>query len=284
MAWSANAVEPIIKKLNSYDPVFYQFEKDVEQARMLLAKNGKNEDILDFLVFYQWEGDGTMDLLSLAARCTLPYDALASLNRIPHNRVLEIGEKLLLPSVPGLWIYQRPWGDLGYLLLSRAKEKKGIPLSLGKEKLLFFPNTDFNPTERAFFLNTAFRLPLPVARLTSSWGYRSDPFTGERSFHGGVDLAAPVGTEVYAAREGEVVDIGQNSVYGNYIVMRHGEGWTSLYGHLSKIETSLHKWHSSGSIIGRVGSTGMSTGPHLHFELSRNGDSVNPGSLLPKGF
>jgi murein DD-endopeptidase MepM/ murein hydrolase activator NlpD len=101
--------------------------------------------------------------------------------------------------------------------------------------------------------------------------------------HHGFDLAAPEGTEVYAAGDGIVTEIGNDPVYGSYLVIKHGETWASLYGHLSKIETTLRTPVRSGNLIGRVGSTGQSTGPHLHFELRRNGEALDPGRYLFKG-
>jgi murein DD-endopeptidase MepM/ murein hydrolase activator NlpD len=89
-----------------------------------------------------------------------------------------------------------------------------------------------------------------------------------------------MGSEVYAAGDGEVVEMGTDPVYGNYIIIEHGGNWRSLYGHLSKFETTLRRHVRSGSLIGRVGSTGLSTGPHLHFELRQNGKAQDPGRLL----
>jgi murein DD-endopeptidase MepM/ murein hydrolase activator NlpD len=98
--------------------------------------------------------------------------------------------------------------------------------------------------------------------------------------HGGLDLAAPEGTGVYAAAPGIVTETGDDPVYGKYVVISHAGGWASLYGHLSRIETGLRREVLSGILIGRVGSTGQSTGPHLHFELRRNGRTEDPGKYL----
>jgi murein DD-endopeptidase MepM/ murein hydrolase activator NlpD len=95
-----------------------------------------------------------------------------------------------------------------------------------------------------------------------------------------LDLAAPEGSDVFTAAEGVVTETGSDGVYGNYIVIQHRENWASLYGHLSKIEVVLRQEVRSGSLIGKVGSTGQSTGPHLHFELRRNGRAQDPGKHL----
>jgi murein DD-endopeptidase MepM/ murein hydrolase activator NlpD len=109
---------------------------------------------------------------------------------------------------------------------------------------------------------------------------RQNPVTGNTSFHQGLDLAAPQGTPVYAAQNGTVSEQGADPIYGNYIIITHNNNWISLYGHLSTIETSLYQQVNSGTLIGRVGSTGQSTGPHLHFELRQNGVSRDPQRLL----
>jgi len=145
------------------------------------------------------------------------------------------------------------------------------------ERFLFLSGGRFSPTERAFFLNTAFRYPLPAFHLTSGFGIRRNPVTGHIVFHEGLDLAAPEKTEVYACREGTVQEIGYNALYGNYVLLKHEGGWTSLYGHLSAVLTVLHKNLQSGSLLGRVGSTGQSTGPHLHFELRQNRQTPKSG-------
>jgi murein DD-endopeptidase MepM/ murein hydrolase activator NlpD len=109
---------------------------------------------------------------------------------------------------------------------------------------------------------------------------RKNPVTGNMRLHQGLDLAAPAGTEVYAAGDGVVTEIGKDSIYGNYIIIKHSGNWASLYGHLQKIGTSLHSAVKSGMLIGWVGSTGQSTGPHLHFELQQNGKARDPDKYL----
>jgi len=112
---------------------------------------------------------------------------------------------------------------------------------------------------------------------------RVDPFTRQIAFHSGIDLAAPWGTDVYAARSGRVAEVGRDDTYGNYILLDHAGGYQTLYGHLSRILVRLHQEVTSGMIIGKVGSSGMSTGPHLHFEIRFRGRPEDPAPLLPMG-
>jgi murein DD-endopeptidase MepM/ murein hydrolase activator NlpD len=109
---------------------------------------------------------------------------------------------------------------------------------------------------------------------------RKNPVTGNMRVHQGLDLAAPLGTEVYAAGNGIVTEVGNDPVYGIYIIIKHNDNWASLYGHLQKTLVSLRMNVKSGTIIGLVGSTGQSTGPHLHFELRQNGKARDPDKYL----
>ncbi len=121
----------------------------------------------------------------------------------------------------------------------------------------------------------------PVSgRISSPFGNRIHPVTGKPSFHGGVDFAASYGTGIKATRSGEVIVKTYNSSYGNYIIIDHGNGIASLYAHMSGFNVSIGQEVSQGSIIGFIGSTGSSTGPHLHFEIRVNGTRVNPMNYL----
>jgi murein DD-endopeptidase MepM/ murein hydrolase activator NlpD len=278
---------PSIERLDSRDPAFKQYLADVDLARRRLFGGDKKEGLAEFLRVYAYTPGPEDDLFRLSARCNIPYPALATLNRLSHpDRFRDSGAPgaLLLPTVPGLFIPEAPHNDLERLMASSRVPEGGtvITLRLGgrQERFLFFPGGDFSPTERSYFLNTGFRFPLRTWRISSPFGMRPSPFTGRPQNHNGLDLAAPQGTEVYAAREGKVADLGTDPVYGNYIVVAHDDGWVSLYGHLSAFSTGLHSAVTRDSVIGRVGSTGQSTGPHLHFELRKNGTALDPSKLL----
>ncbi|HEY8596556.1 MAG TPA: M23 family metallopeptidase [Devosiaceae bacterium] len=120
-------------------------------------------------------------------------------------------------------------------------------------------------------------------RFTSPFGNRRDPFTSRLAFHPGLDLAAPRGTSVYAAGVGTVTEAGLHGGYGNMVEIDHGNGVVSIYGHLSKIMTSVGAKVTADTLIGEVGSTGRSTGPHLHFELRRDDNAINPSPFLATG-
>jgi murein DD-endopeptidase MepM/ murein hydrolase activator NlpD len=116
--------------------------------------------------------------------------------------------------------------------------------------------------------------------LTGTFGGRSDPFTGERGFHQGLDISTPKGTPVYATADGTVESAGYTGDYGNLLVLRHDFGLTTRYGHLSGFNVKSGAPVHRGDVIGFVGSTGRSTGAHLHYEILANGKLLNPLQLL----
>jgi murein DD-endopeptidase MepM/ murein hydrolase activator NlpD len=117
--------------------------------------------------------------------------------------------------------------------------------------------------------------------ITSKFGQREDPFDGSGlETHKGLDIKGPMGGEVKAMAKGEVEFAGQKTGFGNCIVLKHGNGFETLYGHLSKILVSIGQQVDIGQQIGLIGSTGRSTGPHLHYEVHRYGKKINPQSFL----
>ena len=111
-------------------------------------------------------------------------------------------------------------------------------------------------------------------------GYVSDPFMSDRS-HKGMDIAADSGTDIYAADGGTVIDAGWNDGgYGNYVMIDHGNGYVTLYGHASEVYVSAGDIVSAGDVIAAVGTTGDSTGNHCHFEIRYDGGYLNPASFI----
>lgn len=125
---------------------------------------------------------------------------------------------------------------------------------------------------------------LPVAGyFGDGYGWRSDPFTGEREFHRGLDIVAPHGEPVRAAADGVVVQAGRTVGYGWMVHISHGYGLGTRYGHLSAVLVRPGQRVRKGDVIGRVGSTGRSSGPHLHYEVYRGASPVNPRAYLSDG-
>lgn len=122
--------------------------------------------------------------------------------------------------------------------------------------------------------------PADVLMLSSSYGYRSDPFTGAGAMHAGLDFPGPIGTPILAAAPGRVVFVGQKSGYGNVVEVDHGQGILTRYAHLSGFTSQVGAQVAAGEQIAKMGSTGRSTGSHLHFEVRLNGVAVNPRRFL----
>ena len=119
--------------------------------------------------------------------------------------------------------------------------------------------------------------PVRTAEFTSGYGIRTDPFQGRAARHQGIDLAAPIGTPIYATADGTVSEAGYNSGgYGNLIKVDHGRGIETRYAHLSRVLVSPGQRIARGQLIGHMGSTGRSTGSHLHYEVRIDGRAVNP--------
>ena len=122
--------------------------------------------------------------------------------------------------------------------------------------------------------------PANAKMVTSSFGYRRDPFTGAGAMHYGLDFKGPTGTPIFAAAKGKVTFAGRKAGFGNVVEISHGNGLMTRYAHMSKFAAKRGDLVEAGSVIGAIGSTGRSTGPHLHFELRINNRAVNPRPFL----
>lgn len=136
--------------------------------------------------------------------------------------------------------------------------------------------TSFAP----YFVSVDPVLPVENGRITSRFGYRTNPVSGRYGFHTGLDLAAPEGTPVSASFYGKIIETGSSDVWGKYVLMEHSDGLHTYYCHLSEIYVNEGSIIRQGETVGLVGSTGWSTGPHLHFEVRINGVRVNPETVL----
>jgi murein DD-endopeptidase MepM/ murein hydrolase activator NlpD len=129
--------------------------------------------------------------------------------------------------------------------------------------------------------NGVMQWPVPASYdVTSPFGWRMHPILGYRRFHAGIDIAASSGSAIVASGSGTVIQSGYSGGYGNVTMIDHGNGVVTVYAHQSSIGVSVGSRVSKGERIGAVGSTGLSTGPHLHFEVRINGNAVNPMNYL----
>ncbi len=232
------------------------------------------------LHFYRYRARQDDSLQSIAARLNIPQETLATANNLESPDVNLSGKELILPTGAGLFIPSEPWKALEILLekeyAPKLSEKTPRYILQGRS-FYFVQDARLTPTQRAFFLDTSMKMPLSEIVLTSNFGYRVSPISKTWKFHSGVDLAAPEGTDVYACKQGIVTTLLKNNpTFGNCIILQHANGLTSTYAHLSRITIKMGAQVSTGEKIGEVGSTGASTGPHLHFEVRHKGNPTNP--------
>ncbi len=213
---------------------------------------------------------------------------LISVNDIGNVRQLASGQKLKIPSIDGI-IYTIKKGDsldsivknynVKLETLIDVNELESEVLVSGEQ--LFIPGAAMDSKSLKEAMGELFILPIKAKfRWTSPYGSRIDPIANVKSFHTGTDMACPTGTPIYASMSGTISATGVNRVYGNYVIIEHGNGYQTLYAHMSKIIAKKGQWVSQGTRIGLVGSTGYSTGPHLHFTVYKNGKMINPMSVL----
>ena len=124
--------------------------------------------------------------------------------------------------------------------------------------------------------------PITWGWLSSKYGYRSDPFTGKRTWHGGVDLAGKDGSDIIAVASGVVTWAGERYGYGNLVEVDHGDGLVTRYAHAKTVKVKIGDVVQKGQVVALMGSTGRSTGPHVHFEVIRNGKTEDPVKYIQR--
>ncbi len=215
---------------------------------------------------YAGEKKEAMNLLVNQANL---LNVMSSDKAVLQSRLVEIEGKLL---------------DMQDLL-----DKKGInkDLSIGGEYIpedrwslsyMDFMEKDINDLFQ-IMQSTPFGKPIK-ARVNSGFGYRKDPFAKKYAFHSGVDFDASFRQPVVATADGVVEHSGWYQSYGKTVILKHKNGYKTLYGHLSSIKVKKAQKVTTGELIGKAGSTGRSTGPHLHYEIIKNGKKVNPREYL----
>ncbi|MGP1587756.1 MAG: peptidoglycan DD-metalloendopeptidase family protein [Treponemataceae bacterium] len=226
----------------------------------------------------------------IALNHQISEDTLISVNNIKATRYVQAGDYIRIPSMSGILYTVRKDGETINSISNKyeidpAKCSKvnsynqSKALSAGTQ--LFLPDAKLDWVTRQEINGDLFTRPIHHGRyyFSSNWGWRNNPFSGKRTFHGGIDMACAIGTPIYSALGGTVIRTGYNEVYGNFVEIVHHSGYKTLYGHMSRITCSRGQYVTTNTKIGEVGSTGISTGPHLHFGIYKNGKSQNPRLL-----
>lgn len=241
---------------------------------------------LEFSVFY-YEIQPQDTLYKIARKFHLSIDTIISFNEIKEGHHIITGRLLLIPNQDGI-LYKIQSGDnLSSICENYALDPNEVIESnylwenrqIAEGERLFLPGARLSDEEREKALELQFVLPVS-GRITSLMGFRSDPFENIRKFHPGIDIAAPMGSNVQAMRRGKVILARYYGGYGKCVIIEDDTGFQTRYGHLSEILVEVGDVVSTGHLIGKVGSTGHSTGPHLHFEIRQNGELINPSNYF----
>ena len=225
-------------------------------------------------------------IASVAKRFGVRQDTIISLNGLSTSKSFRSGVTLRIPNMDGVTHRVRKGESL--LLIARrygtdmtrladANDLESASLRVGQN--LFIPGARLSSSTLKNFYGETMVWPLRGI-ISSPFGYRSNPFSGARTFHAAIDVVARRGTPVKAAMDGKVADSGYNSVFGKYVIMSHSGGYQTLYAHLDEILVRSGQRIDQSATIGKSGNTGQSTGPHLHFSLFKNGKAIDPRSLL----
>ena len=248
--------------------------------------NTSEENFLDSITTTSYTVRSGDTISGIAQRFNLSMDTVISFNNIQDARNLTVGTVLTIPNSSGLKYRVRRGDYLGGIAkkfgvaLNDLLDWNNLETSVivpGQE--LFIPSARLSEMERNRVFGRLFIYPTK-GRITDRFGMRRDPFTGMRRFHNGVDLAAPVGTPVFASMSGKVAMLGYNPTYGKYLILTHPEGFQTLYGHLDAFRVQKGQSVKQGQRIADMGNSGYSTGSHLHFSIFRRGEPIDPFEYL----
>jgi len=234
------------------------------------------------LVHYRVTRRDTVE--SIATRAGISMDTLVQINRLPSPAVLDPGQRLIVPPIDGTMIRVDPDQRLDVLDVTALRAVNGLAIDARLPKDLFipamrtedigqpagFPNAEGTPSNPAGSREHLVRFAWPTKGIITQYFWE---------FHPGIDIANDVGTPEVAADAGQVVFAGWGD-YGIYVEIDHGNGFHTVYGHMSRVDVSTGQAVTKGQVIGLMGATGRATGPHLHFEIRYQGVPQNPLDLL----
>jgi murein DD-endopeptidase MepM/ murein hydrolase activator NlpD len=220
-------------------------------------------------------------LWNIARKYKVRMETIVAMNDLPSARYLRPGQILEVPDTDGTYVKLKRGDTVSGIckkydveLTDLVNANPGVnvhALQVGQK--LFIPGSGA--------LAQLFRFAWPVhGRISGRYGMRIHPIYGRRMMHTGMDIAAPYGTSIRAALGGRVKFVGWKGGYGKTVIIEHANGYETLYGHCSKILVNTGQTVKKGERIAKVGSTGVSNGPHVHFEVKKGGKRTNPESML----
>ncbi|HQO39631.1 MAG TPA: LysM peptidoglycan-binding domain-containing M23 family metallopeptidase [Spirochaetota bacterium] len=266
------------------NPHLKSIRDDVKRT-LYTVKSRRAATELPELKFYTYRLQDKENFWIVLSKCSLDMDTLMSVNNLTSPYQVGPGTTLYIPNMRGIIVNGNERALVKRLLLEERIDPEYVKTVNRTEtldkKFLFIPCGKVSKLERSLFLGTAFISPVNRGKKTSEFGTRRDPFNSKRrEFHKGIDVACPIGTEIRASRNGRVVFSGWEEGYGNLVIIEHEFGYKSYYGHLSRFRVKTGDVVTTSQVIALSGNTGRSTGPHLHFEIRKNGQSLNPETFI----
>jgi murein DD-endopeptidase MepM/ murein hydrolase activator NlpD len=274
---------PVLPATGDVDPTLYSLLVPEPAATRGPAVNPVLLTSLKVTEYKTQPGD---TLGRIASRFKLNVDTIVSWNDIHDARAMAAGTTFSIPNSNGLKYTVRRGDTLQGIAKARGVEFNSIldwnrlntsVISVGQE--LFLPGARMNPDDLSKVMGSLFVFPVQ-GPISSFFGERPDPFTGVANYHNGIDIVNKPGTPILAAMSGTVADVGFNNNYGNYVILKHTGGYQTLYGHMIRYVVARGQKIQQGQKIGDLGTTGYSTGPHVHFSIFRNGQPVDPLRFL----
>jgi len=272
------------------EEIFTDFEEEIailpaslETAAFELEAFSKPRVLL-YDTYLVQSGD---NVSTLAVVFGLNQDTIFSINKVTVARLLQMGKVIKIPNQDGILHTVSKTDTLVSIAEKYKVDAEAIQIvnelftdyiAAGTE--LFIPGAKLDEASRWEIIGDMFIWPVSGI-VTSPYGYRRSPFNESiREFHSGIDIRGGMGTPIRAAMSGRVSRVGYDSSLGNYVIINHHSGYRTLYGHMSVIRVRTGAYVTTGERIGDIGSTGLSTGPHLHFTVYKDGITVNPRSLM----
>lgn len=272
-------------KIWGYEYINNINENDKSYKKLQNTKN-TNQSILSIFEYQLKEKD---TLLSISQDTKISISALISLNRSASISQYKQGDYILIPSQKGIFIAIDPINDMEFLIFRRLFSLLTTehPISINFKKnntksylVYFLENKVLTKLEYTLWQSENFRVPVLQGYVTSYFGSRISPISGDIIYHNGIDIAAKSGSEIFASKSGVVKREGYNSTFGYFIVITHDDQYSSLYGHLLDSKINVNDRVQAGEHIGYMGSTGASTGSHLHFEIFNHDKQIDPLKVL----
>ncbi len=290
LAGPVSAEDRSIREISQLDPNASTTVKSIRddiRTSMYVIKSGRSSEELPELKFYRYRVKKGDNFWKILAKCSLDIDTLISVNSLASPKDVVPGITLYIPNMRGIITSNTPEKKIKTTLAKSRVRPEYVytvnRISDFSKDHLFIPCGKVSSLERSLFLGTGFMYPLNGGRRTSGFGVRRNPFNHRHSeFHSGIDIACPMKSKIFAARDGRVVFAGFKGGYGNLVVLRHEHGYYSYYGHLSRALVRPGQTVRRGAVIAYSGNTGRTTGPHLHFEIRKGGRPVNPGYLVKR--